>query len=172
MESTMDKKIDWKTPLIDRAKIQAQVLVPVLKAFRAELGEERANRIAWRALAEWRREAARAMASEFSGSPREKWQAVMEASVPIIGDSVDFEMLTQSDTAWDFNITGCHFAEFFRQLGEPELGFALLCSFDDTVAEEIGTGEVELKRTGTIMQGAKHCDFRFALQRRAAPKQD
>jgi len=166
----MDKEIFGHISLIERAKIQAEVLVPVLKAFRAELGEERANRIAWQALAQWRRETARAIAVELPGSPREKWQAAMEASRPIIGDSVDFDVLKQSEDAFDFNITGCRFAEFFRQLGEPELGFALLCSFDDTMAEEIGTGEVELKRTGTIMQGAQHCDFRYALRRRGTTR--
>ena len=166
----MDKEIFGHISLIERAKIQAEVLVPVLKAFRAELGEERANRIAWQALAQWRRETARAIAAELPGSPREKWQAAMEASRPIIGDSVDFDVLKQSEDAFDFNITGCRFAEFFRQLGEPELGFALLCSFDDAMAEEIGTGEVELKRTGTIMQGAQHCDFRYALRRRGTTR--
>jgi len=30
-------------PVIERAKIQAQVLVPLLKALQAELGKERAN---------------------------------------------------------------------------------------------------------------------------------
>jgi len=30
-------------PVIERVKIQAQVLVPLVKAFQAELGEERAN---------------------------------------------------------------------------------------------------------------------------------
>ena len=30
-------------PLIERIKIQAQVLVPLIKALQAELGEERAN---------------------------------------------------------------------------------------------------------------------------------
>ena len=54
---------------------------------------------------------------------------------------------------------------FFRELGEPELGFALLCSMDDDTAEEYGQGEVALKRTGTIMQGAPHCDFRYRLRR-------
>ena len=47
----MDKEIFGHISLIERAKIQAEVLVPVLKAFRAALGEERANRIAWQALA-------------------------------------------------------------------------------------------------------------------------
>jgi hypothetical protein len=31
------------SPLLERSKIQAQVLVPVLRAFRAAIGTERAN---------------------------------------------------------------------------------------------------------------------------------
>jgi hypothetical protein len=37
-------------PLIERAKIQAQVLVPLVKALQAELGEERANALVRKAL--------------------------------------------------------------------------------------------------------------------------
>ena len=37
-------------PVIERAKIQAQVLVPLVKALQAELGEERANLLVRRAL--------------------------------------------------------------------------------------------------------------------------
>jgi hypothetical protein len=39
-------------PLIEQVKIQAQVLVPLVKALQAELGEERANAIVRRALGE------------------------------------------------------------------------------------------------------------------------
>ena len=93
----MDEEIFGSIPLIERAKIQAQVLVPILQAFRAELGEERANRIAWQALAQWRRDTARGIAAELPGSPRERWQEAMAASLPLIGDSVDFAMLKQSE---------------------------------------------------------------------------
>ena len=37
-------------PVIEQAKIQAQVLVPLVKALRAELGEERANSLVRKAL--------------------------------------------------------------------------------------------------------------------------
>ena len=39
-------------PLIEQAKIQAQVLVPLVKALQAELGEERANALVRKALGE------------------------------------------------------------------------------------------------------------------------
>jgi hypothetical protein len=37
-------------PVIEQAKIQAQVLVPLIKALQAELGEERANALVRKAL--------------------------------------------------------------------------------------------------------------------------
>jgi hypothetical protein len=43
----------------------------------------------------------------------------------------------------------------------PELGFLLVCSSDLAMAEGFGAG-VQLTRTQTIMQGASHCDFRYA----------
>ena len=95
-------------PLIEQAKIQAQVLVPLVKALQAELGQERAD-------------------------------------------------------AFDLNVTGCRYAEFYNELGAPELGFLLVCSSDLPFAEGFGTG-VQLARTQTIMQGASHCDFRYALK--------
>jgi hypothetical protein len=39
-------------PVIEQAKIQARVLVPLIKALQVELGEERANAIVRKALGE------------------------------------------------------------------------------------------------------------------------
>jgi len=152
------------SPLLEQVKMQAQVLVPILRAFRAEIGVERANRIAWQALAGWRSQLVQEMHTGFSGSGRERWVAGMAASVDRVGDAIDVQVLAQRDDALELDVTGCRFAQFFRELGEPELGFALLCSIDDTAAEEIGAGEVKFTRSGTIMQGAERCDFRYALK--------
>ena len=153
------------SPLLEQAKIQAQVLVPLLRAFREELGIERANRIAWKALEKWRTEVVRQFPRGPSTDPVERWRTGNAMAAPMIGDAVDYEQLKDTDEAVEFNITGCRFAQFFRELGEPELGFALLCSFDNTVADEVGEGAVKLTRTVTIMQGADHCDFRYALKK-------
>ena len=156
------------SPLLEQVKIQAQVLVPVLRAFREALGTEQANQIAWKALAEWRRQVTREMHTGFTGGPAERWAAGVQAGIPRIGDAIDMQMLTLTPEKVELDVTGCRFAEFFRALGEPELGFALLCSMDDTAAEEIGQGEVAFRRTSTIMQGGSRCDFRYALKRSGA----
>jgi hypothetical protein len=42
--------VSVSVPVIQQAKIQAEVLVPLIKALQAELGEERANALVRRAL--------------------------------------------------------------------------------------------------------------------------
>ena len=153
------------SPLLDQAKLQAQVLVPVLRTLRAELGVERANQLMWRALAVWRRQMAAELYEPYTGSPVERWMAGMTASPERIGDAIDIEMHTMQPDAVEFDVVGCRFAQLFRELGEPELGFALLCAMDETVAEEVGAGAVTLQRGGTITQGAARCDFRYAIKK-------
>ena len=57
-------------------------------------------------------------------------------------------------------MTHCRFAEFFRALGEPELGALLICATDFDIAAA-GDGAVSLERAQTLMQGAPSCTFRY-----------
>jgi hypothetical protein len=163
------------SPMLDRAKIQAEVLVPLLRAFREEPGIEQANRIARKGLERWRagfiRELAKMLPTQAPNA--ERFSASLETIKPDIGDAIDFKWL-QGESVLEgktyerieFDITACRFAQLFRALGEPELGFALLCAGDNTLTDEIGNGDIEFKRTQIIMQGGDHCDFRFALKKK------
>ena len=57
-------------PFIEQVKIQAQVLVPLVKTLQTELGEERANQLVRKALGDSRRKAAEQMAAQGSGTAR------------------------------------------------------------------------------------------------------
>jgi hypothetical protein len=151
-------------PLIDQVRIQAQVLVPLVRNLQAELGEERANAIVRKALGDlyreygekwWRTQGARnfgeKMASAFD----------MFAA----GDALSYEVVKQAPDAFEVNVTECRYARFYKEIGAPELGFLLTCSSDFPMTEGFGT-DVQLTRTQTIMQGASHCDFRYVLKER------
>lgn len=155
-----------KLTLLEQVKLQAAVLVPVLKAVRAEIGAERANHIVTKALADWSRKIFDEVGANTPGKGREKWAAMVAASSARIGSDIDIQFLRQDDQAIEFNITGCRYADFFHALGEPELGGVLLCDGDFQMTELAG-GEVELQRTQTIMKGARYCDFRYTLKRPA-----
>ena len=68
-------------------------------------------------------------------------------------------------------MTRCQFADYFRAIGEPEIGALLTCGVD-FVNEAIQRPDWEFRRTQTLMKGAAYCDFRWALRPGAAPKAD
>jgi L-2-amino-thiazoline-4-carboxylic acid hydrolase-like protein len=80
------------------------------------------------------------------------------------GDALNYAVVEQAPDAFAVNVTECRYAQFYKEIGAPELGFLLTCSADFRMAEGFGA-DVQLTRTQTIMQGASHCDFRYALKK-------
>lgn len=75
-------------------------------------------------------------------------------------DALAYDVIAQTEDTFAFDVTRCAYAEFYKALGEPELGFLLVCTADFATADGFGP-DVRLTRTQTIMQGASHCDFRY-----------
>ncbi len=155
-----DYLVDPKVSLLDKTRMQAQVLVPVLRALRAELGNAKADAIVKQALRDWSKQLFAAIGDSIDGNPRRKWATINSVFGEISGKEVEFSILRHDKEALDMDVTRCRFAEFFRSLGEPELGALLICEADFDIAS-VGDGEVSLERAQTIMQGAPSCTFRY-----------
>lgn len=149
------------TDLFERVQTIADALLPVLRAFREELGAERANAIAARGLAEWRRGLAAGASERVVGAPRDCWEKATAETLETIDGTVEVSDLSEGRDAICFAVTGCRLAEFFRSIGEPELGFELGCAHDLAQVEALGRGAVTLERRGTLMTGAPTCDFLY-----------
>jgi L-2-amino-thiazoline-4-carboxylic acid hydrolase len=78
---------------------------------------------------------------------------------------VTHQMHRQDKEALEFDVTSCRFAEFFRALGEPELGGLLVCQTDFDIAA-VSEGAVHLEREQTLMQGGSCCSFRYTFEPR------
>ena len=107
-------------PVIEQAKIQAQVLVPLIKALQAELGDERANAIVRKALGDVFRRLGeqwwRAKKSKHVGE-----NMAMAFASFAKGDAIDYSVRAQSQDTYEIDVTGCRYAQFYKELGEPEL---------------------------------------------------
>jgi hypothetical protein len=152
--------VDPNISLLDKTRIQAQVLLPVLSALRTELGKDKADTIVKQALRDWSKQLFAAIGDDIEGSPRRKWAAIQSVFGEVSGREVEVEILRHDNEALELDVTRCRFAEFFRALGEPELGALLICEADFDIAS-VGEGEVSLDRAQTIMQGAPSCTFRY-----------
>ena len=135
-------------PVFEQVRIQAQVLVPLVKTLRAELGEERAHTIVRKALADlyrkfgeqwWRGQGGRDLGATIAAA-FDRFAA---------GDALDYEVLSKTPDGCDINVTGCRYAQFYKEIGAPELGFLLVCSTDFPMAEGFGP-DVQLTRTQTM----------------------
>lgn len=145
---------------LERRKIEAGVLIPMIQAFQRAIGKERANEIAREVI----RELARKDGERWAAQHGRDLAALREVEkVWAAGGALEIEPLDQSAGALDFNVTRCAYAEFYQSLGLPELGFLFHCSRDFAMAEGFNP-DIKLERTQTIMQGAGHCDFRFRAE--------
>jgi hypothetical protein len=160
MSVLADYLVDAEISLLNKTRIQAQVLVPVLRALRAELGTDKADAIVKAALRDWSRQLFATIGAGIEGSARRKWATVQSAWNDVSAREVEFETLRHDKEALEIDVTRCRFAEFFRALGEPELGALLICEADFDVAA-VGGGAVSLERAQTIMKGAPSCTFRY-----------
>jgi hypothetical protein len=149
--------------VLEQARIQARVLIPLIKAFRAEIGEERTDSIVRRALGDVYRD----LGDKWWRSRRsDDLGRNMAAAFEMYGadEALTYRIHEQSADAFAMDVTECRYARFFKELGVPDLGFLLVCSADFHMAEGFGA-DVELKRTQTLMQGASCCDFRYKRDR-------
>jgi len=80
------------------------------------------------------------------------------------GDALEYDVVKQTPDAFAINVTECRYAKSYKEIGAPELGFLLTFGAYFPMAEGFGA-DVQLTRTQTIMQGASHCDFRYALKK-------
>jgi hypothetical protein len=144
--------------LYDRITIGIEAMVPLVRALRRELGQERADAIVAEAIRETdleigRREAARRSPT---GPGMAKGVAAYAA-----GGAMDYEVLRADEKGLAFDVKRCGYAEFMQRIGARDLGALLVCNRDFAVAEGMG---IALEREHTIMGGAGCCDFRYRIE--------
>src|SRR5258705_2601434 len=111
-------------PLIEQVKIQAQVLVPLVKALQAELGEERANAIVRKALGDlYRRYGENWWRTRGERNLGEKVASAFEMFAA--GDALEYEVVRKTPDTLELNVTCCRYAQFYKEIASPELGFVL-----------------------------------------------
>ena len=137
--------------LYDRITLGVEAMVPLVRAMRRELGQEKADAIVRQALREidleiGRQEAAR---RKPTGQGMAKGVAAYAA-----GEALDYEVLQADEAGLAFDVKRCGYAQFMEKIGARDLGALLICERDFAVAEGMG---VELERKATIMGGAGCC---------------
>ena len=144
-----------KPSILEAVKIQARAVIPIVKALEREVGRERAFAIVGSAIAD-------------DYAQRQSKRIPVKNLHPRSGRSanvfpVESHVVEDSETTFGVDMTKCQFAEYFRSIGEPEIGALLTCGVD-FANEALQRPDWTFTRTQTLMQGAPHCDFRWRLR--------
>jgi len=146
--------------VLKRREIEARILAPLIAAFAEEFGRDRVLDTVKRVIVRIAREQGRALADRLGGNTlahlvkgQENW---------LKGDSLAIEVRHLDETAYDYDVTRCRYAEMYQALGMTALGAILSCGRDFALGDGFNP-DLALTRTQTIMEGAPRCDFRYRL---------
>lgn len=137
-------------------KAQAEVLVPVVRALLGELGAERTHKLVSEAIGENFRALGKSIFESLDGDFGSKTKALWE--LYNVDNALDYTIEKQSKDALYARVNGCRFAQFYKSIDAPELGFLLCCGQDYPLTEGMDPKAV-MRRPKTIMQGDDHCEF-------------
>jgi hypothetical protein len=146
--------------VLDRRRIEAMVLGPVIRAFQGEFGEERTNGIVRGVMEGIAREQGRELAERVGDDGLESMSASKGAWRR--NNALETEELAGDAHRYEFNVTRCRYAEMYQEIGYGDLGALLSCARDFAFSEGFNPNIV-LERRHTIMSGDPICDFRYRV---------
>ncbi len=147
---------------LERREIQAPLAASLIRAYAEELGYEKAVAIASEAI-QADAESAGAKAAEAYGGNGLRELARYIREVWTMDNALSINVLEYSETRLRFDVTRCRYAELYDKLGIKEFGVCLSCGRDEPFARGFNP-HIHMKRTHTIMEGNRVCDFLFEME--------
>ena len=154
LESTL------QVPVLLKRQLQAEVIGPIYAEMVKQLGEERASEILDAAIRNAAVSEGKAFAVKAEGGKPSMADFVKLYELWTNNGSLEIEVLEQSDTQFDFNVTRCRYAETYKAMGLGKIGHLLSCNRDAGFCQGYDP-DMKLERAQTIMAGAKTCTFRY-----------
>lgn len=145
-------------PLLKQREIEAKIVAPLVRAFAAEVGEEKARQILAGVIRELAEQGGCAAAAAVGGNDLAHLKQVVDGWRA--NGALELTVLRDDADAFEFDVTRCKYAELYHALGLADLGPLLSCNRDGAMIAGFNPG-IAFRRTRTIMQGASHCDFRY-----------
>ena len=147
-------------PILEKRRIQAEVIGPIHAEMVAAIGREKADAILNAAI----RKAAIAEGQAFAAKASEAGPSLAEfiklQELWTRNGALEVEVLEATDTRFNFDVTRCRYAEMYRAMGLGHIGHLMSCNRDGTFCEGYDPA-ITLEREHTIMMGAPRCTFRY-----------
>ena len=161
----MDKKErNIKITHLKCREIQAPIVSSLIKAFANKIGYDKAMEIVKQVVREDAILSGRTLADKYRGNTLVELSKIVN-EVWANDEALKIKMIKEDEDELCFDVISCKYADIYEKLGIKELGCILSCSRDFSFMEGFNPA-IELKRTKTIMERSKCCDFRYVKKRK------
>lgn len=140
-------------------EIQAPLVSSLIYGFAGEIGDEKAMKIASKVISEDAIASGKKMAQEYEGNTLIELSKIVKEVWGNDG-AIEIKMIKATDSELFFDVIYCGYAQMYEKMGIKDMGSTLSCVRDFSFLKGFNP-QIELRRTQTIMEGAKYCDFRF-----------
>jgi predicted hydrocarbon binding protein len=140
-------------------EIQAPIVTLLINGFAKEFGYKKAIKIAENVISQDAMAAGKKMAKEYNGNTLTELANIVK-NVWAKNGALKIDMIKETECELFFDVTYCEYAQMYEKMGIKDIGSTLSCIRDFSFLKGFNP-QIELKRTQTIMEGAKYCDFRF-----------
>ncbi len=85
---------------------------------------------------------------------------------PLYKNTITYEVVEQTDKAFEIKVIECLWAKTFREAREPnavDIGYASVCHTDYAFAQAFNP-KIKMLRDKTLMQGHAYCNHRWILE--------
>ncbi|QYN51201.1 MULTISPECIES: L-2-amino-thiazoline-4-carboxylic acid hydrolase [Apibacter] len=148
--------------ILQRRKIEAEIIKPIYDILKREYGLEQAKSIIEEAVANAAIQAGKDFAQKEDG-PTSVQSFVALQYLWEKDDALETEVVVNNENQYDYNVKRCRYAEMYHEMGLGEIGFLLSCNRDAKFIEGYAPN-VKLTRPHTIMNGDGFCDFHYKLE--------
>jgi len=156
-------KIKQKISILEKRKMQAEVIKPIYKEMVSSIGEAKAKEILKNSIIK---------SAVNEGKSLRKLSDKKNDSLSVIdqfidvfenwktGGALEIKELKKSHSDYYFDVTRCKYAEMYEEMGLKNIGDLLSCNRDGSFSKGFDPN-LTLERNETIMKGANCCTFRY-----------
>lgn len=150
-------------PMIEKRRIEAEILGHVYATLVASHGEAVAKQTIGESVRRSALEQARRFA-EAAGGNTSLQSFIDRQKLWTAGGALEIEVKERTADTYAFDVVRCRYAEMYREMGLGHIGHLLSCNRDFVFSEGYDPN-LKLDRPQTIMQGGKCCNFNYRYEK-------
>ncbi len=137
--------------------------IPFLKLLEKDIGKEKVIEILKKLALQEAEDYAKYVVETKGKNDLSVFKEDYSPTTPGTSDILTIEVIEDSESVYEIEITECLWADIFRKAGAEDFGFAAHCTGDVPFTHYVNE-QLDLELEGTIMEGKPLCSLRYFVK--------